>query len=580
MIGLYTMILKSGVQPIPVKSNRIKLSFSSGINSFAFMTKLRKYLYGLCFIPVVLLWSCASLQVEGLGYSSKSENFLASLKSFPKTSQGEAERDSVLKVFRFAEIMDKPLFQKLDTLNAFTDGAKIDSLLQAFKKQKDLDTRPDTPDRNEWWEEMWERRAGHCDTYCRMSFGYDFWDLRSRPVLLNGIPDKETFVEQECWRDKPDRGEPEINCGVWYIHWDNKNFTLVLQDDDGDGHPDRYIPCRYMQDIAESYECAGVGERDRPKSDQLLKMSKEIAPHITTGKADYRPFDGIEKILKAGIHISSFPEPGYNSIWLSAGVPLDQLKSDSSQVVCFHVSTVIYDQSRSSSALVNDSGVVICASSENLSWFPAYANYNLPDGKYKLIFNIRNMEGSRLGVYSSEFQLPTFLGISDILLSQIPSRNDVSDSLGWIKRQGNIKILDNPFSIFPPGDTIYPYLEYHTGHFTKDGTGKHAYTVSWNLYPVEEQKKKPKVTTGPLYVVKSDSTLPFIQGDNLKKKGYLIYSSSEANSLPLGIFTDPILLPEKIPQGDYFLVASIEDVNAKDVKSTSILAWRRIAIRK
>ena len=543
------------------------------------MTKLRKYLYCLCLITLALLWSCASLQVEGLGYSSKNENFLASLKSFPKTSQGEAERDSVLKVFRFVEIMDKPLFQKLDTLNAITDGAGIDSLIQAFKKQKDLDTRPDTPDRNEWWEEMWERRAGYCDTYYHLSFGYDFWDLRSRPVLLNGIPDKETFVEQECWRDSP-LSVIEGLCGVWYLRWDDKNFTLVLQDDNGDGHPDRFIPCRFIQDIAESYDCAGIEEKDGTKSDQLLKMSKEIAVHITTGKVDYRPFEGIEKILKAGIHISSFPEPGYNSIWLSAGVPLDQFQSDSSEIVCFHVSTVIYDLSRSSSAMVNDSGIVICASSENLKWFPAYANYNLSDGKYKLVFTIRNMEGSRLGVYTSEFQLPPFQGISDILLSQIPPRNDLSDSLGWIKRLGNIKILDNPFSIFPPGDTVYPYLEYHTGHFTPDGMGKYAYTISWNLYPVEEQKKKPKVTTGPLYVVKSDSTLPFIKADNLKKKGYLVYSSSEANSLPLGIFTDPILLPEKIPQGDYFLVVSVEDVNARDVKSTSILAWRRIAIRK
>ena len=550
-------------------------------NSFvyAIMTRLRNCLYYLCPIALLLLWSCASLQVEGMGYSSKTENFLTSLKSFPKTIQGEAERDSVLKVFRFVEIMDKPLFQKLQTMNAYTNQAEIDSLIQAFKKQKDLETRPDTPDRNEWWEEMGGRRAGHCDTYYRLSFGYDFWDLRSRPVLLNGIPDKETFVEQECWKDSP-VSVIEGLCGVWYLRWDDRNFTFVLQDDDGDGHPDRFIPCRYIPEIAESYECAGVEERDRTKNDQLLKMSKEIAEYVTTDKADYQPFDGIEKILKAGIHISSFPEPGYNSIWLSAGVPLGQLKSDSSDIVCFHVSTVIYDQSRSSSATVNDSGMVVCALSENLNWFPAYANYNLSDGKYKLVFTIRNMDGSRLGIYASEFQLPPFEGISDILLSQIPPRNDVSDSLGWVKRQGNIKILDNPFSIFPPGDMIYPYLEYHIGHFTPNSLGKYAYTVSWNLYPVEAQKKKPKVTTGPLYVVKSDSTWPFIKGDSGKKRGYLVYSVSETNSLPLGIFTDPIRLPEKIPPGEYFLVVSVEDANTPDIKNNNRIAWRRIAIRK
>ncbi len=515
-----------------------------------------------------------------MGYTSQNENFLASLKSFPSTPKGEAERDSVLKVFRFVEIMDKPLFQKLDTLNAFTEGAKIDSLIQAFKKQKDLETRPDTPDRNEWWEEMWGKRAGHCDIYYRLSFGYDFWDLRTRPVLINGIPDKETFVEQECWKDSPSHGAPEINCGVWYLHWDDKNLTLVLQDDDGDGHPDRFIPCRFIQEIAESYDCAGVEEKDRTKGDQLMKLSKEIAEHVTTGKVDYRPFEGIEKILKAGIHISSFPEEGYNTIWLSAGVPLGQFESDTSGIVCFQVSNVIYDQSGSSSALVNDSGIVICVSSKNIKWFPLYASYNLTNGKYKLIFTVRNMDGSRVGVYSSEFQLPPFQGISDILLSQIPPRNDISDSLMWIHRQGNIKIMDNPFSIFPPGDTVYPYLEFQTTRFTPDNTGKYAYTISWNLYPVEEQNKKPKVTIGPVYVVKSDSAWPFIKGYSGKKKGYLVFSSSEANSLPLGIFTDPIRLPEKIPPGEYFLVVSVEDVNTKYVKGNNLLAWRRIAIRK
>ncbi len=243
------------------------------------MTRLKICLYYLCPIAMLLLLSCASFQAEGLDYTSKTENFLTSLDRFPKTPEGEAERDSVLKIFRFVEILDKPLFQKLQIMNAYTDRVDINSLVQAFKKQKDLETRPDTPDRNEWWEEMWRKRAGYCDTYYRLCFGYDFWDLRSRPVLLNGIPDKETFVEQECWKDSPSRGAPEIYCGVWYLRWDDGNFTLVLQDDMGDGHPDRFIPCRLINGIAESYDCAGIEEKDRTKSDQLVKMNKESWEH-------------------------------------------------------------------------------------------------------------------------------------------------------------------------------------------------------------------------------------------------------------------------------------------------------------
>jgi hypothetical protein len=502
---------------------------------------------------------CVSFQVKGAGFNPKIESFLASLNSFPKTSQGQAEKDSLLKLYRFFEIVDKPLFQKLQTMSAYSDSSEIDSLIRVFKKQKDLETRPDTPDKNEWWEEMWESRASYCDYHYRSHLFNDYWDLRARPVILHGMPDEDYQEEEEGY-------------DVFYLHWVKEGIFLCLKDEDQDGHPDRYIPHKDFDSLW------GMSE-----SESLIRQKAKVEKYVTTAPVECNTFEEITKILTANLNIVSFPEADSSyTVWLSAGVPLNQFKPGSPGKISFHTEEVIYHMGNPPSVALIDSGFSVHISSE-LNWFPVYRGYRLPTGNYELIFTMKDGNENHLGVYQVEFQVPsltTSKGMSDIVLSLLPPRNDYS-ATNRIIRQGNIVLLGDPFLVYALGDTIFPYVEFSIDNFTKDELGEYSYLLTSFLLPIKKKEKRTEVQMGPLYLLK-DSTLALIRrlDKDLKKirgEAYLIYSSGEKTELSRTIFASPIQIPKEIPEGEYLLVLSVENVNDKN--TPGLLAWRQIAIK-
>jgi len=522
--------------------------------------KFKNYLH---LVPIVLILvgclSCASLQYKGPGYNPNTESFLPSLNNFPKTSEGQAERDSLLKLYRFFEIVDKPLFQKLQTMNAYFDSSEIDSLIKVFKKQKDLETRPDTPDKNEWWEEMWENRASYCDNNYRSHLFNDFWDLRARPVILHGIPDEEYQEEEE-------------GSEVFYLHWVKKGIFLCLADEDQDGHPDRYIPHKDFDSLW------GMSE-----TESLMRQKAKVEKYVTAAPVECNTFKEVEKILTANLNIVSFPEADSSyTVWLSAGVPLNQFKPGSAGRISFHTAEVIYYKGNSPSVALVDSGFTIQTSSE-FFWFPIYRGYKLSAGNYELFFTIKGRNENHIGVYRIEFRLPSpesSKRMSDILLSLMPPKNDYT-ATNRIIRQGNIALMGDPFLVYALGDTIFPYVEFSIDNFTMDELGKYSYLLTSFLLPIKKEKKKTEVKMGPLYLLK-DSTLALISKldkdlKKIKKEAYPIYSSGEKSGLSMNIFASPIRIPKEIPEGEYLLVVSVEDVNNRN--TPSLLAWRQIAIK-
>ena len=522
--------------------------------------KSKSYLHlVLLMLMTIAGFFCTSLQVKGAGFNPKTESFLASLNSFPKTSQGQAERDSLLKLYRFFEIVDKPLFQKLQIMSAYSGRSEIDRLIEVFKKQKDLETRPDTPDKNEWWEEMWETRASYCDYNYRSHLFNDYWDLRARPVILHGIPDEEYREEEE-------------GSEVFYLHWVKKGIFLCLQDKDQDGHPDRYIPHKDFDIV-----------KGEPESESLFRQKAKEGKYVALAPVEYNPFKEIEKILTANLNIVSFPEADSSyTVWLSAGVPLNQFKPGSAGRISFHTEEVIYHMGNSPSVALIDSGFSAHISSE-FNWFPIYRSYRLPAGNYELIFTIKDGNENHLGVYQVEFQVPSLTsskGMSDIVLLLLPPRNDYS-ATNRIVRQGNIVLMGDPFLVYARGDTIFPYVEFSIDNFTKDELGEYSYLFTSFLLPIKKEEKKTEVQMGPLYLFK-DSTLALISklDKDLKKikgEAYLIYSSGEKTGLLRNIFASPIRIPKEIPEGEYLLVLSVEDVNKRN--TPRLLAWRQIAIK-
>lgn len=522
--------------------------------------------------PAILSLSCAAIKFEVPGYKPEEKIFLSSLNTLPKTSEGEAKRDSLLKVYRFFEIVDKSLFQKLRILDVQADSAQIDSLVESFKSQKDLETRPDTPERNEWWEELWEKRANYCDENYRSPYFDQYWDLRAKPVLLYGIPDQEFVREETCWTDIP--SPIAENCEVFYLHWINKGIFLALQDNNYDNHPDRFIP-HLEYDLVKGTPDA--------RTESLLRQKSNEAKYLTVAKPSFRPFEGVEKILKATFNLTSFPEVDKSyTVWLSAGIPLDQFQPDSTGLVTFRAEEIVYYREGSPTVVYMDSGLTVYISPE-FSWFPIYRCYRLPSGNYSLTFTLKGASPSQLGMYQIEFQLPpteVSKGTSDILLSLTAPRNQDS-TIDRIVRKENIALMGDPSLVYSRGDTIFPYIEFTTDYFAPDSANKYNYSVYLTLYPLEKERKKPEVITGPLYVVKEGTSLPFPFSDKEKtkkgKKGYLIYSRNVTCTLTSQIFAESVQIPKTLPQDDYILVISIQDLNNKN--GSILWSYRQIKVK-
>jgi hypothetical protein len=141
--------------------------------------------------------------------------------------------------------------------------------------------------------------------------------------------------------------------------------------------------------------------------------------------------------------------------------------------------------------------------------------------------------------------------------------------------------MGDPFLVYALGDTIFPYVEFSIDNFTRDELGKYSYLLTSFLLPIKKEKKKTEVKMGPLYLLK-DSTLALISKLNkdlkkIKGEAYPIYSSGEKSGLSMNIFASPIRIPKEIPEGEYLLVVSVEDVNNRN--TPSLLAWRQIAIK-
>lgn len=534
-----------------------------------------------------LFCGCAALQFQIKGLEYKSETYLESLRYFPtKTEDERAEKAEAVKLYCFfkelaeskspKDSLVRQTFKQLQRMNAWTDSGEITAVIEAFKKKIDMETHPETPHLNEWWKEHWETRADYCNNRYLIYYdlGYEYWDMRAGWVLRLGIPDDDHCETDICWTEIKKPPPYPILCYKYYMQWTASRIFLAFQDDNGDDHPDRIIPHK-------DFDIMG----NQSKSEQMLSQGVRESEYEGKGTI-WDPYEDLDKVLEASFNISVFPEPlGIYTIGLSAGIPLDQFRPDSNGAVVFRLKTVIYEKD---SVVMEDkdSCKIDIFSNPGIRWLPWYRGYILPDGEYQLVFTVENLDGTQMGVYlDSSLQVPpSGKGISDILLAFVPPRND-STALG-IKRRGNINIMDNPFSIFSPRDTLYPYFEFNLNlaDFKPDKLGKYTYNISLYLSPIG--RGKPEVETGHLRfieVTKDGRTFKIEQKEKLKieeefsEEKDLIFSSGETTGLSTQIFTEPIRFPKFIlPPGEYYLKVLIDDANSNEVLRTR----RRIAIIK
>jgi hypothetical protein len=517
--------------------------------------------------------SCSQVYLKG--YDPRGENFLSSVGKLSRTPEEKIEADSLQRNFRIFQIVSeadpdtvyKKLVEKMEKLNVLNDLERdsLYKLMEKFKIFKDLDTHLETPDTNEWWGTMLSR-ANICDQNYRDPYFGRRWSMIGKYIMLLGEPEIINEKEEnDCFYKKKHTSLP---CKSWYAEWTKLEIYLAFQDEDYDGKPDIEIPHPNLM-------TAGVTKKDATfrQSDMNKKLMKQ---------KEYYPFPEVEKVLIANLNITSFPENDNRyTVWLSAGVPLKQLKSDDS-LINLHVETVIYNQEGSPIVLDNGLNCHILQLLE-FNWWPIYRDYNLPSGKFTLAFTLKGRSEKEMGIYKYEFSLPSpnTREMSDILIALLPPRNDDS-TVNRIVRKGNIALMGNPYEtpVFAPGDTIFPYAEASLKNFQKI-QGQYTYLITWSLLgPIEEKEKIPEVKTGPLMVIKKPGSV-FVEDEKYSVKGTkarLILSSGEKTGLKEEIFVSPLYIPSDISPGIHYLRISVDDKNISK-RSHHLEALKKIVIK-
>ncbi|MCX6832423.1 MAG: hypothetical protein NT028_09900, partial [candidate division Zixibacteria bacterium] len=474
-----------------------------------------KLIVALAAIACVLP-SCAQLEFQGLGYNYLSETYVESL---PKDST----RTYWLKLYRIMEIVNDTLSKRLQYLDIEEDSATIDSLVEEFKRQKDFETRPDTPDRNEWWEEIWNVRAAHCDSFYCTPLRYSYWDLRARPVIVFGLPEAEHL--EDC-RSCPPRFPTKcrtcsVTCQYYYMDWMGQNFFLKYAD----------------------YGCYGnfdvIVNSDETIVRSSLRMSEELVSHAPR----FKPYPEINKQIKAAIDIVSFPDGEDFTLWLSSGVGLSQYVTDSLQRVSFHQRVIIHRLEAKPTLIFSDSTpsmtLPLPDSVDDLDdyWFPLnFGGCRLPAGGYDVYLTLFDENApNHLGTYRTTVTLPSpraSKGISEILVALQPAGRVFEGTDNRVVR-GDYTLLANPAYHYR-GDTIYPYVEIDLRDFKSSRPGTYDYTILASIYRAKETFGKPVTEIGDLFEISHDTvgnapSKQFLRRPQQKGEA-LIYSTSRSTT--------------------------------------------------
>ena len=452
--------------------------------------QIRNYFIGLG-LSLYSLFATPGLQADDSNYIK-----------YARHISSEEQKKDAYKTYRFFEFVDPDgVFRKLQNLDPTDDSLEIKYITEEFYKRKDLETRPDTPDINEYRIEM-GKRIEHCDMKYRNPALGRVWDIRAKHVLNLGIPIHEwPEYDNACWVGGQFKGPNASKCDQYFMEWPG-GLWLGFEGKAGYGFPaDREIPHKELQKggFSDGTMKASVQQKKAYVPEPLVNTAGDIEGEI----------EGV------GLSVSSFRNQGdkaYKTTYINTGITGDEIK-DKGDSTKFKLEIFVYnvkDSVQKDSLIVKKYSLIgqdsanFKVSNKSLdkgSWIPIYPFYrNLPENSMISVkVSKEKNDKKKAAILRTDYKLPSG-SLSDILLSQHSIEPGIVNILNpGIQRNGHV-IKENPSSTFSLGDTLYAYFEIYD--LMPDSSGIYPIGLECLLSRLpKESKKKEEIELGKTITV-------------------------------------------------------------------------------
>ena len=455
------------------------------------------------------------------------------------------------------------IFKKLDELDLEADSAVIDSLLGSWLAMKDFQTRPDTPNENEWLIDFAKRLDYCCEKLHQERDRFNFRDLLVRAVILNGIPAEHDID----YSDTSETHHFVFRTGLV------SSFTRDL----AGGKPWKTVTHpNYRQSTANSERERKLRMPDQKRKPGLLTLDERIflSPKI-------------ERTINPTFALASFSNnDGTYSVWAASAVHAEQAKVEKSDQVRLVRRAVLYRNYPNDPQVVavDSAGMLFAVPDEKKQvLYPFCWPHELPSGDYNLTLAVYDDNGG-LGIIAHEFSLPSRLaskGISDILLTQGLAEQDLGGSANRVLRDG-WSMRANSYPVYYQGDSIYFYVEsnFAEANFKADKNGKYQYRVYCNLLPANKAKREGTTESGEPYVLRDSTDArqveKMIRERDRKSKSdeNLVYSISRTSHNAQISIHDAAVLP-RITKGEYYFTLRVADA----LSEASLIALKTVFVK-
>lgn len=498
-------------------------------------------------LAVVLFAGCAATHSDSTSSKKRVDNFRA-LKT-------EARDNSLdfLEVLALFSTIDRDFGEEL---RFSSDLGEFTVRCEKYKTERDLATRPDTPEKNEWWEQM-VRRLKYGNDHFATKLYAGMPDARWEWLIKLGIPSSDRVFEKTDTRNEALK--LEIPVAIHVLTWDSLGIEKAFRSDLGGGYPNKVTPWDRVKDESGENPLEKIGEVSKNEaaknenSSKTLEHLKQVAA-VAENPPKFVAFPRLKKPIKSYFDFFGLlgKDDGAFDIYGIALTPGDQFTSEA---ITRGVIGELLVYNKDGQPVGNDWGEIKLVgkpsdSTKEIALRTYRGVRDLPKGEYKAVLSIKDTAESNIKVDTATLRFPSAQtlsiwdkgwNISDIVLCF-----DSAGMRGSSINRGEIKLFPSPISIFSNEEKVWTYVEFRSP--------EDSVLVNWTLHLIPKDFR-------PL--------------DFRKSKRWISLASNWVETAAGKIFL-PLTVPSETKEGNYFLAVHVHGRNEQNLA----LAWKRIKIQK